>query len=244
LRELASKRKFTLHSKEIFVPFLLSTSVQQEVMYELDSAQLPVLYERHMYFIDANYFQKPQPVYINIVREPLQQTISAYYYSREACIIEKRCYFDTQFLNETLDECLQLRSAEQCIDAAQGTSPMLPFFCGNEIECELNKTYALQKAKENIVKHYTVVGIVEELYNFFFVLENLLPRYFANVCLLYLSNGMSRMENMRTLKISRDLSAKGEAALRLALSKEYELYHFIKEHFHTQLYTVLQTLIK
>ena len=244
LRELASKRKFTIYSKEIFVPFLLSPSIQKEVMYEFDNAKLPVLYERHMYFIRGDAFGKPQPVYINAVRDPLQQTISAYYYSRETCILEQRCYFNTDFLNETLDLCVQRRPAEQCIDASQGTSPMLPFFCGNEIECEQNKTFALEKAIENIVKYYTVVGVVEELYNFFFVLEYSLPRYFTNVRLDYMSGGMSKVENIRIRKTEwRDPSAKTAAALRAVLVEEYALYSFIKKRFHRQLYEILQGLL-
>ncbi|CAF3955255.1 unnamed protein product [Rotaria sp. Silwood1] len=241
-REQASKRKFTIFNKKIYVPFLLSFNAQQEVIYEINNAKTPVLYERHMYFVRFDTFQKPQPVYINIVRDPLELTVSSYYFSRQTCIEERRCYFDVAFLNETLDDCLERRSSNQCVSQSQGVSPMIPFFCGNEIKCKKNKTFALNKAKENIVNYYTVVGIVEELYNFLFVLEHLMPRYFANIRLAYMSNGMRRIDNKRSNIVkNKDPSEVNKRALRVALVNEYELYNFIKRRFHLQFKQVLKT---
>ena len=240
-RDQASQRKFTIYNKEIYVPFLLSTDVQREVMYELDSAKTPVFYERHMYFIFGDDFQKPQPVYINVIRDPLEQVISAYYYSRETCNTEKRCYFNTTFLNETLDDCVSKRPAERCIDASQGVISSLPFFCGNLVECEENKTFALERAKQNIIDYYTVVGIVEELYNFLFVLENLMPRYFANIRLQYMANGRTRIENVGVHRGNyTELSETSRGILTLALANEYELYEFIKQRFYAQFQQVLK----
>ncbi|UJR19580.1 hypothetical protein I4U23_022715 [Adineta vaga] len=230
-RQQAEKRRYTILNKNIYVPFLLPFNVQQEVVSEFEDAKLPVIYERHMYFINFDVFQKPQPVYINVIRDPLQQVISSYYYSRSTCIDERRCYFNTTFVNETLNECVERRSASECIDASHGVSPVIPFFCGNEAACEQNKTYALEKAKQNIIDYYTVVGIVEELYNFLFVLEHLLPKYFANVRLLYISNGMKK-ENVRLNRSSdRNLSKTSQILLRAALANEYDLYEFIKTVF-------------
>jgi dermatan/chondrotin sulfate uronyl 2-O-sulfotransferase UST len=241
LHQLASKRQFTFYSKEIFVPFLLTSEVQREVIYDLETAKLPVLYERHMYFIDVDAFAKPRPLYINLIRDPLEQTLSAYYYSRQTCMNEGRCYFNTTFANETLQECLSSRSASDCIDASQGTSPMLPFFCGNEPECEQNKTYALFKAIDHVNRYYTVVGVVEELYNFLFVLEHILPRYFRGACLEYMQNGYNRVENMGLERDHRsELDPITLSRLTDALAEEYLFYHFVKQRFHSQLYQVLQ----
>ena len=241
-RDQAATRKFTILNKEIFVPFLLPLNVQQEVVSELESAKIPVLYERHMYFINFDDFLKPQPVYINLIRDPLQQVISAYYYSRETCIYERRCYFNTKFLNETLDECVERRSASQCIDESQGVSPLLAFFSGNQVACERNKTFAVQKAKQNIIDYYTVVGIVEELYNFLFVIEHLMPKYFANICLTYMSDGIKK-DNVR-LKGDREknISEATKTLLRAALANEYDLYEFVKRRFHRQFHQILQTI--
>lgn len=243
-RDQAANRKFTILNKEIFVPFFLPLNVQQEVVSELESLKTPVLYERHMYFINFDDFQKPQPVYINLIRDPLQQVTSAYYYSRETCNYEKRCYFNTTFLNETLDECVERRSASECIDQSQGVSPMLPFFCGSQVACEQNKTFALQKAKKNIISYYSVVGLVEELYNFLFVLEYLMPKYFANICLAYMSNGI-RKENVRLKRATyKDPSEATKILLRAALANEYDLYEFVKRRFQRQFQQILQTLTK
>ncbi|CAF4003780.1 unnamed protein product [Adineta steineri] len=241
-RDQAASRGFTIFNKEIYVPFLLSVDIQREVASELESAKAPALYERHMYFINFDDFQKPQPIYINVVRDPIQQVISAYYYSRETCINEQRCYFNTTFVNETLDECVRSRSASECVSASQGVSPILPFFCGNLVACEENKTFALQKAKQNIIDYYTVIGIVEELYNFLFVLEHIIPKYFANICQTYMSNGM-RKENVRSKKTkNNEPSETTKTLLRAALADEYDLYEFIKRRFNIQFQQVLQYL--
>ena len=47
--------------------------------------------------------------------------------------------------------------------------------------------WALQMAKHNLVKHYLVVGITEQLGDFVAVLEAALPRFFAGATELYQS---------------------------------------------------------
>jgi dermatan/chondrotin sulfate uronyl 2-O-sulfotransferase UST len=104
-----------------------------------------------------------------------------------------------------------------------------------------NKTFALQKAKENIRNYYTVVGVVEELYNFLFVLERLLPRYFANIRLAYIVHGRRRVDNTRSKKFANKAPSEAtRVALRDALLEEYELYEFIKRRFHAQFQQVLR----
>ena len=43
----------------------------------------------------------------------------------------------------------------------------------------MNSPWALQQAKENVEKYYSVVGILEDLPLSLQVLEHLLPRFFA-----------------------------------------------------------------
>ena len=104
-----------------------------------------------------------------------------------------------------------------------------------------NKTFALERAKQNIADYYTIVGIVEELYNFLFVLENLMPRYFANIRLQYMANGRTRIENMGLHRGNyTKINETTRRILRLALANEYELYEFIKQRFYLQFQQVLK----
>lgn len=41
-----------------------------------------MMYERHIHFVDFAKFGQPQPVYINLIRDPLQRMVSWYYFRR------------------------------------------------------------------------------------------------------------------------------------------------------------------
>ena len=47
--------------------------------------------------------------------------------------------------------------------------------------------WALNKAKQNVLRHYLLVGVTEELEDFIMVLETVLPRFFRGASQLYKS---------------------------------------------------------
>ena len=47
--------------------------------------------------------------------------------------------------------------------------------------------WALNKAKQNVLRHYLLVGVTEELEDFIVVLETVLPRFFKGASQLYKS---------------------------------------------------------
>ena len=47
--------------------------------------------------------------------------------------------------------------------------------------------WALNKAKQNVLRHYLLVGVTEELEDFIVVLETVLPRFFKGGSQLYKS---------------------------------------------------------
>lgn len=239
-RDQAKQQDYFIQNKEIFVPFRLEYSVQQEVVQEISFSQLPYFYERHMYFIDFDAYQQPWPVYINIIRDPMDRVLSEYYWSRKICREEDRCYFDSAFLNETLDECVTRRSPSECISSKHGINSMIAFFCGHSEKCENHNEDALNLARQNIIKHYSVIGVLEKLYNFLFVLENLLPRHFKSITLSYMASGRARDET-KTQTVGKRLepSETTKAVLRHVLSREYELYEFVKLRFEELLRQVL-----
>ncbi len=51
----------------------------------------------------------------------------------------------------------------------------------------LNTEVALRRAKENVEKHYAVVGVLEELNKTLTVLEHYIPRYFKGAKDVYWS---------------------------------------------------------
>ena len=48
---------------------------------------------------------------------------------------------------------------------------------------------ALERAKQNVDQHYSVVGIIEDLYNFLVVLEHRMPQLFRGISKNYLKLG-------------------------------------------------------
>lgn len=70
-----------------------------------------------MYFIDFDACKQPQSICINLIRHLLNRVISEHYWS-EKIYREENCYFFYQkYLNETLDECVIRRSANECVSA-------------------------------------------------------------------------------------------------------------------------------
>ena len=47
---------------------------------EVLSLPQPSLYDRHVYFLDFRQFNRTQPVYINMVRDPVDRVVSRYYF--------------------------------------------------------------------------------------------------------------------------------------------------------------------
>ena len=56
------------------------------------SQRRPVLYDRHMLFVDFARFGVPLPAYINLVREPVRMQVSAFHFWRD-CICRTRAPF-------------------------------------------------------------------------------------------------------------------------------------------------------
>lgn len=62
-------------------PFL--THLEEEVVVNhLENAPHPSLYIRHQYFIDFEHHQKKRPLYINVIRDPIEKFRSFYYFIR------------------------------------------------------------------------------------------------------------------------------------------------------------------
>ena len=58
-------------------------------------------------------------------------------------------------------------------------------FCGHDPLCaEFNSERALAAAKENVERHYAVVGVIEEVNKTLEVMEALMPDVFAGVAFL------------------------------------------------------------
>jgi len=69
---------------------------------------------------------------------------------------------------------------------------MIPFFCGNDPDCFQPSKKSLNIAITNLEKNYLVVGVTEQMDDFFVVLEKLFPTYFTNLTKFWRINGMEK----------------------------------------------------
>lgn len=90
--------------------------------------------------------------------------------------------------------------------------------------------WALEQAKQNLVNHYLLVGVTEEMLDFITVLEATLPRFFKGATEHYLNSNKSHLRQTSSKIEPHPLTI--ERIQQSAVWKmENELYEFALEHF-------------
>ncbi|RMX60358.1 hypothetical protein pdam_00022813, partial [Pocillopora damicornis] len=166
---------------------------QVELVDLIDQFQPPFIYHHHIRFVDFKRFGAVQPIYINLIRDPLARMVSSYYYTRFG-------------------------------DHREGERNWS--FKGTEEQKNM--------AKKNVMENYLVVGVTEQLEDFLFVLEKLLPEFFTGVLDTYKTpddNLNSRMTSTRTAN-KRGPSPEVQEIMKKRMELEYEFYDFVKERFN------------
>ena len=86
----------------------------------------PVLFDKHSRFVDFSEYGKPMPMYISVVRNPVDQFRSRYYFRRYTYE-----FVDGVEKNISLDDCVSQRMPE-CLNY----HPTLEYLCGMSPVCE------------------------------------------------------------------------------------------------------------
>ena len=118
----------------------------------------------------------------------------------------------------------------------------LTYFCGSAPEClQVGNKAALQQAKANLERYYSVVGLASDLQMSLLVFEQYLPRFFKGATYVYgqmsAGNGAEYKRNQRAkddgadkkaevvLKVGR-MTLQAEAVLKRNLSLEIDFFAF------------------
>ena len=202
---------------------------------------LPLMYERHLYFLDFRRHNRTNPMYVNLVRRPVDRFISEYYFRR----FEHPKKMPGEVRNRTFDECVFGDYAE-C--QTRNAFVIIPFFCGQHPLCVTPTRLALDRAKYNVDRYYGPIGLTEDLLMSYALFEQTLPRYFTNVTIAarrYLTHLKKRFKTHKKPVAS-------EMAVQLMdsrLSLENEFYDFVKtrfsafvKHYDSQIY--LENILK
>ncbi|KAM9761923.1 heparan sulfate 2-O-sulfotransferase 1 isoform 2-T2 [Menidia menidia] len=149
----------------------------------------PSFYHGHIAYLDfSKYGVKDKPVYINVVRDPIERLVSYYYFLRFGDDYRPGLRRRKQGDKKTFDECVSSGGSD-C--APEKLWLQIPFFCGHHSECwNAGSRWALEQAKYNIVNEYVLVGVTEELDDFIMILEAALPRFFKGATDLYRTEGV------------------------------------------------------
>ena len=191
---------------------------------------MPAIYHGHFAYIDFDRLGvNKKPIYINLIRAPLERLVSYYYFLR---------YGDDYRVNKirsrmgdkmTFDECVS-RKMPDCDPKKLWLQ--VPWFCGSFKKCwEPGSKWALEQAKHNLVHKYFLVGLTDELEAFIRLLEIGLPRFFAGASEFFAGSGASR--HIRKTKYKEQPSQETLRVMRESKvwKVEHEFYEFAAAHF-------------
>ncbi|XP_016148739.1 uronyl 2-sulfotransferase [Sinocyclocheilus grahami] len=201
LRILAEKHQFNLVSSDIHNKTRLTKHEQVDLMRNISTIPQPFLYTRHVHFLNFTRFRIEQPVYINIIRDPINRFLSNYFFRR---------FGDWRGEQNHLIRTPQMKDDERYLPGV----------------------WAVERAKQNVIENFLLVGILEELEDVLLLLERLLPHYFSDVLTIYKSPAFWKMGNLTGTVKKHMPTLEGLQVLYQRMKYEYDFYNFIRDQFH------------
>ncbi|XP_023345285.1 heparin sulfate O-sulfotransferase-like isoform X2 [Eurytemora carolleeae] len=209
---------------------ILSFNDQLEISRNISAwSSLPLLFHGHFaYFEPSTLGVDVHPVFINLIRKPLERLVSYYYFLRYGDDILEDKVRSKQGDTTTFDECVE-RNQPDC--DPKKLWMQIPFFCGSSPHCwEPGSSWALEQAKQNLINKYLVVGVTEDLESFVTVLELLLPQYFAGGVQYLRDTGKAHIKRTKHKDpVSQQTIDKMKRSKVFQL--ELEFYNFALKHF-------------
>lgn len=192
------------------------------------NARKPAIYHGHFPFLDFTQFNLPQPMYINIIRKPLDRLVSHYYFLRYGDTFRPKKIRVHQGDKRTFDECVQQKGS--ACDSKK-LWIQIPYFCGSDADCwKPGNKRALQKAKANVMNHYFLVGVTEEIEKFVELMERSVPRFFRSTLALFTKDGGVLIRKTKTKKPLKESTIKYFENTKV-WQMENEFYNFVQNRF-------------
>uniref|UniRef100_A0A182W6Y7 Heparan sulfate 2-O-sulfotransferase 1 n=1 Tax=Anopheles minimus TaxID=112268 RepID=A0A182W6Y7_9DIPT len=190
----------------------------------------PAFYHGHMAFLDFSKFgMASKPLYINLIRQPLDRLVSYYYFLRYGD--DYRPYLVRHRAGDTMtfDECVA-RQRPDCDPTNMWLQ--IPFFCGHHAECwNPGSSWALEQAKRNLVNEYFLVGLTEEMDEFIELLELSLPRLYKGAVSHFQKSNKSHLRKTKS-KVEPAAETVAKIKESAVWQMENELYEFARDQFH------------
>ncbi|CAG0898774.1 unnamed protein product, partial [Cyprideis torosa] len=237
---------------------------------KLASVETPGAYiGHHVSLVNFTRFNLPMPIYINMVRDPVERVISWYYYVRQPIHpVRKHRRWPNDFNYKTMpDPDYYKRDFETCVlerekectwtigdrgfrnDQRRQTL----FFCAHgDNRCRafnsvyflslraFNSVYAAQKAKQNVERYYAVVGVQEFMDITLKVLEKYIPLFFTNVIEVYnVSKIRDGLNQQNKNHYKVPVSEPVKEIVRRNFTSEIDFYYFCRQRLFKQYYAIL-----
>jgi len=246
LKSLSIKNNFHYHKDRTQKTETIKLTYNEEKWLSnlLDFFNPPSVYVKHVCFVNFTQFNLDMPIYVNMVRDPVERVISWYYYVRAPWyfVERKRAFPDLplpnpNWLRKDYDTCVR-RGDKECRyqdgDERDDFGQLTEFFCGQDDDCTgFNTEVAMRKAKENVEKHYAVVGVLEELNKTLTVLEHYVPRFFKGAKDVYWNEVQIFSKINRNIYKPKTAEATKDI-VRKNFTRELEFYDFCKQRLHKQ----------
>nr|CAB3267573.1 uronyl 2-sulfotransferase-like [Phallusia mammillata] len=192
----------------------------------IESMPTPMLYTRHIHFINFEKFGHQPPVYINVIRDPIERFVSQFYFKRYGdnhmgMSRLARPWHDGE-RDLDINTCV-LRNYSEC--SGLKLWYVVPYFCGQSPICREPGRDALLRAKRHLVDNYLLVGVLEDFEGTLQVLEKLLPTYFNGAVKIWKKVENKSVKNTAT-RNKVPLTPEADAVLRDKMKLEYEFYDF------------------
>ncbi|XP_063602445.1 heparan sulfate 2-O-sulfotransferase 1-like isoform X1 [Penaeus indicus] len=233
LRRLSSENKFLLETPHDDVKPWMTNGEKQSLLQHLRdlSKGAPVAYLRHLLFFDAARIGILKPIWMAIVRDPVERLISQFYYLRKVST-------DSYVKSLDLNSCVRAKNPLCFYNAGSRKMLQLSFFCGHNKKCmEVGDRRALQMAKYHAETFYSVVGVLEDMSATYRALRHYLPRFFQRSFRADIVTENQRYNAHETARTPPVLNAT-KALMKSFLKEDYELYHFLRQRLHLQEKTV------
>lgn len=241
--------RFKLISSGVNHPYRLTSGQLRKLEKKLlksarKNPQQHVIYSRHMHLAMFNASSDVTFHYMNMLRDPLERSISHFDYLRSLCLIMKRRHrnctsLDQSVIKMTMDQCVSTGDPARCISKPYGVRSFLSFFCGHEPMCDDAETppssdAAIALAKYNVERYYVVLGLLEYFHSSLQLFEYIAPDVFAGLSHQYMRFGSKIGAHRTSRKFRHKPNETTLAILRQLLRPEYELYEFIRQRFINQ----------
>ncbi|XP_015108398.1 heparan sulfate 2-O-sulfotransferase pipe [Diachasma alloeum] len=253
LRRLSMRNAFAFNRDQVqrVETIRLAPYEQRQLVRLVNSYSEPSVYVKHVCFTNFSEFNLPQPIYMNVVRDPVERVISWYYYVRAPWYyVERKQIFpdlplpDPEWLKKDFESCV-LNGDRECRyiegEYHEGIGDhrrQTLFFCGHSEKCTpFNTVGALERAKLSVEKHYSVVGVLEDVNTTLTVLENYIPQFFEGAKELYWDE-MNSFKRINRNSFKPPVSEEVKEMVRRNFTREIEFYQFCRQRLHRQFHAL------